>query len=603
MKTRRSWSRRLLAGGAATALTVAGLVASGGASQADPIAANTSTAIGVKPMMGFNNWARFTCATQTRLDGTSNGYSFQQFMQDQAKAMSDTGLVAAGYTNLTVDDCWMQRTSAGYLHGAATWSGSTTQPGFDWELTAYGNYLHGLGMQMGLYTTSGVNTCQGVPGGILGHEQVDANSLAYWGADSIKVDNCGTTFDNRQQVLTTFANALNTATANNPRKILLNESAPAGANPNSTQKYEAMDYVRGLGQMWRVSPDITLWHNPPTSAWNKPTTYYEGGILQNYTDTIALARYNSPGNSNDADMLLIGDNNQLTLAEQRSQFALWSAMGSPLMISTDVRKMAADPTTYAAQLAILKNSDIIAVDQDSLGAGGYLARREDSANNDTGVDVVVKPLAGGKRAVTVVNKGASTVNYTLDLGLVGFGNLSCSRTARNLWTHANSTVTGSIALSIGSHDNAMYTIDPGSCGGATPTGVIQPVQTAFQTNALCLDAYNGAAAGNKVALWDCHGGTNQQWRRLATGQIQSFQNAAYCVSGDGTGMRLAACNTSDTTQIWTYKRSGQLRLGTKCMDVFGGAVGDKNATVGVYTCGTYQGNQTWSAPFDNPPGA
>ncbi len=222
--------RRRLAGFAVVLV----LAASGPAvsrASADPVAANTSTPIGIAPMMGFNNWARFTCAAQARLDGTRSGYSFQQFMQDQAKAMKDTGLVAAGYKNLTVDDCWMQRTSAGYLHGAASWGGSS-QPGFDWELTDYSNYVHSQGMETGLYSTSGVNTCQGVPGGVLGHEQVDANSLAYWGIDSLKLDNCGTTSSNRQQIFTTMANALKTATANTSRKILFNESAPAGYGPD-----------------------------------------------------------------------------------------------------------------------------------------------------------------------------------------------------------------------------------------------------------------------------------------------------------------------------------------------------------------------------------
>ncbi|GAA2782590.1 ricin-type beta-trefoil lectin domain protein [Kitasatospora paracochleata] len=599
------WHRRLVGLTAATVLASAGLLAAGpGSAQADPVAANTPTPIGVKPLMGFNNWARFTCAAQARLDGTRDGYSFQQFMQDQAKAMSDTGLVAAGYTNLTVDDCWMQRTGAGYLHGAAAWGG-TSQPGFDWELTDYAAYLHGLGMQAGLYSTSGVNTCQGVPGGVMGHEQADANSLAYWGIDSIKLDNCGTDSTNRQGEFTTFANALNTATAGTGRKILFNESAPAGYGPASAEKYNTMDWVRTLGQMWRVSPDIAVWHPSTTSAWDWPHggDYYEGGVYQNFTDAVALARYNAPGNANDADMLLIGDNNQLTLPEQRSQFALWSAMGSPLMISTDVRKMAADPVTYAPQLGILKNADIIAVDQDALGAGGYLASRG-NASATAGIDVVVKPLAGGKRAVVVLNKNATATTYTLDLGRVGFSNLTCTRTARDLWSHTSTGVQGSITATIGAHDNAMYTIDPGSCGAAAPTGMIQSAQPGFQATPFCLDAYGGATTGAKVALYGCTGNSNQQWTRRADGLIASYQNAGLCVSGDSTGLRLAACATGDPKQVWTYHRDGRLtQAGGVCMDIFGGSLTDSAATVGTYACGSHQPNQTWSAPFDAPPAA
>ncbi|MFJ5228375.1 ricin-type beta-trefoil lectin domain protein [Kitasatospora sp. NPDC088391] len=594
------WHHRVL-GACTAAVVTAGLaVAAGAPAAADSTAANTSTPIGVKPMMGFNNWARFTCAAQARLDGTRDGYSFQQFMQDQAKAMKDTGLVAAGYTNLTVDDCWMQRTSAGYLHGAATWGGSS-QPGFDWELTGYADYVHGQGMEAGLYTTSGVNTCQGVPGGIMGHEQADANSLAYWGVDSIKVDNCGTTQSNRQGEFTTFANALRTATANTARKILFNESAPAGYGPTSAEKYNAQEWVRGLGQMWRVSPDIAVWHSATTSAWDWPHggDYYEGGVLQNFEDTVALARYNGPGNHNDADMLLIGDNNQLTPAEQRSQFALWSAMGSPLMLSTDVRKMAADPAAYATQLGILKNADIIAVDQDTT-AGGYLAAR-DGATTGAGTETVVKPLADGSRAVVVVNKNATATAVTIDLSRIGFGNTGCARPAKDLWNHTTSQVTGSITATVGAHDNVMYTIAPGSCGTALPTGQIQAAQPGFQGYAYCLDAYNGATAGTTVGLWDCHGGGNQQWQRQADGRINSLAAPGLCLSGESAGLKLRTCDGADPKQLWSYSLAGQLKANGLCADIAGGAVNDKAKPVAAYTCGTHQPNQTWSAPFATPP--
>ncbi|AUG75461.1 hypothetical protein CFP65_0498 [Kitasatospora sp. MMS16-BH015] len=596
------WQQRVTGVCTAAVLALAPAVTIGStAAVADPVAANTSTPVGVKPMMGFNDWARFTCAAQARLDGTTAGYSFQQFMEDQAKAMKDTGLVAAGYTNLTVDDCWMQRTSAGYLHGAATWGGSS-QPGFDWELTDYANYLHGLGMQAGVYSTSGVNTCQGVPGGVMGHEQVDANSLAYWGVDSLKLDNCGTTDANRRQEFTATANALNTATANSTRKILFNESAPAGYGPDSATKYDTQEWVRGLGQMWRVSPDIQVWHaNQPNSGWDwqHGGDYYEGGVLQNFEDTVALARYNGAGNHNDADMLLIGDNNQLSPAEQRSQFALWSAMGSPLMISTDVRKMAADPTAYAPQLSILKNADIIAVDQDTT-AGGYLATR-DGAGTTAGTETVVKPLADGSRAVVVVNKNATATNFTLDLSRLGFTDAGCAHTVKDLWSHASSQVTGSLTTAIGAHDNVMYTVAPGNCGAALPTGQIQAAQPGFQAYAYCLDAYNGATNGTTVGLWDCHSGSNQQWQRQADGRISSLAAPGLCISGESTGLKLRTCNGADAKQLWTYTLGGQLKAGGVCADIAGGSLNNKAKPVATYTCGSHQPNQTWSAPFATPP--
>ena len=57
-----------------------------------------------------------------------------------------------------------------------------------------------------------------------------------------------------------------------------------------------------------------------------------------------------------ADMLEVG-NDGLTIAEQRTHFALWAMAKSPLLIGSDVRSI------NASSLAILKNKDLIAVSQ------------------------------------------------------------------------------------------------------------------------------------------------------------------------------------------------------------------------------------------------
>ncbi len=44
----------------------------------DPGANNTNASGGTRPMMGFNDWARFQCTPQAKLDGTTGSYSFQQ---------------------------------------------------------------------------------------------------------------------------------------------------------------------------------------------------------------------------------------------------------------------------------------------------------------------------------------------------------------------------------------------------------------------------------------------------------------------------------------------------------------------------------------------
>jgi alpha-galactosidase len=148
----------------------------------------------------------------------------------------------------------------------------------------------------------------------------------------------------------------------------------------------------------------------------------------------------------------------------------------------------------------------------------------------------------------------------------------------------------------------MYTVDPGTCGNAIPTGQIQPPQSAFQAQALCLDAYAGAAVGNKVALYGCTGNSNQQWQRQPSGLVSSLQNSSLCISGDSTGLRLATCNSNDSKQKWTYNRQGQLsQSNNTCIDIAGSDFTNQNSVVATYACGSHQPNQTWSAPFDTPP--
>ena len=606
-------------------------------------AATPNTALAPVPPKGFNTWARATSQPQAPLDGSPQlSYSFQQYMQDNAKGLADAGLITAGYKTITVDDCWMYRNSSGYLHGALNWGGATDvrdatkQPGFDYELTAYGNYLHGLGAKFGIYETSGTHTCStatptspNLPNGSEYHEQADANSFVYWGVDELKYDNCGAqeplqTLDARMSgdLATAVTNAANAGTAT--PNVVFNISAPAAWGNGST-KFDAMNWVRGYGQLWRVGPDI--WNYDGSDPWNQPLSGYNFGAYQSFDNTLELSRYQGPGNWNDADMLLIGDNG-MTDAEERSQLALFSALAAPLVISTDARKfepayLTAHPTeaTHLRQsIATLGNSEVIAVDQDALGAGGYRVSGG-GANGDgtpaasSGIDVVVKPLADGGKAVVVLNKNSTATSYSLPLSLVGFGG-GCDYTVRDLWAHSTSTnTTGSVALTIGAHDNAMLKVT--GCG-FTPSGQITAARDNWGKASLCLDNYrSGTATNNPAIIWPCSGGANQQWRRNTDGTIQLLQatGSALCLTAQtsssvspvnnqtGVWLGVAACGSAPARQQWTYDRDGQLRLSgtSSCADVWGGTTTTNATPVDLYACGTHQTNQTWSAPFATPP--
>ncbi|MDH6109428.1 alpha-galactosidase [Kitasatospora sp. MAP12-15] len=619
-------------------------------------AATPNTPIAPLPPMGFNNWARAQCTPQAPLDNSNQlSYSFQQYMEDNAKGLSDAGLINAGYKTVTVDDCWMYRNSSGYLHGALNWGGATDvrdttqQPGFDYELSAYGSYLHSLGAKFGIYETSGTHTCStaaptapNLPNGSESYEQSDANSFVYWGVNELKYDNCGPqepipTLDARMSgdlnTAVTNANKAGTPTPN----VMFDISAPAGLG-NGPDKFASMDSVRGLGQLWRIGPDIWT-YGDGQDPWNQAIAPggYNIGAYQSFDNSVELSRYQGPGNWNDADMLLIGDNG-MTTAEERSQMALFSALAAPLVVSTDARKfepsyIAAHPAEAAhlnASVAILGNPEVIAVDQDPLGAGGYRvsgggANADGTPAATSGIDVVVKPLADGSRAVVVLNKGATSANYTLSLSSLGFSGAGCGYSVRDLWAHSTSSSTGSVPLTIGSHDNAMLKITPqNGCGTVTPRGQITVSRDDWSKASLCLDNYNsGTAAGNPVDVYPCSGGSNQQWQRNADGSVQLMQSGAanLCLtaqSGSTTGaingqsgqwVGVAPCGSAPGNQTWTYNRDGNLKLAgtTQCLDVYSGTTTTSGTPVDLYACGAapsaVQTNQTWAAPFSTPPAA
>jgi alpha-galactosidase len=127
---------------------------------------------------------------------------------------------------------------------------------------------------------------------------------------------------------------------------------------------------------------------------------------------------------NDPDMLEVG-NGGMTLNEYRSHMSLWSIAKSPLLIGCDVR------TISQESLELLTNSEVIAINQDSLGKQGTKLRID--LVNET--EVWGGPLADGSQAVLAFNRD-NNVSRTI---LVLFSDLGWKITSRvkvrDLWLH------------------------------------------------------------------------------------------------------------------------------------------------------------------------
>ena len=130
-----------------------------------------------------------------------------------------------------------------------------------------------------------------------------------------------------------------------------------------------------------------------------------------------MEAYGAPGCFNDMDMLVVGMNGAGNVAnggcsvnEYKTHFSLWAMMNSPLFIGADLSKLDAD------NLAILKNKDIIAINQDEDGRQPYKLTSWNLKNACT----LIRPLANGDYAIGAFNLGdddGDVVASMFDMGL------------------------------------------------------------------------------------------------------------------------------------------------------------------------------------------
>jgi len=133
----------------------------------------------------------------------------------------------------------------------------------------------------------------------------------------------------------------------------------------------------------------------------------------------------------------------------------------------------------------------------------------------------------------------------------------------------------------------------GGAGTGTGTGVLRGVGSNR-----CLDVPGlSTTNGTLLQIWDCNGGTNQQWNYLSNGELQVYGSQCLDVPGNataaGTRVDIAAC-TGGANQLWNLNSNGTVvgRGSGLCLDVTG--AGTANGTpVEIWTCNGGS-NQEWA---------
>lgn len=356
------------------------------------------------PPMGWNSWNKFGCNVSDKL------------IRGVADAMVASGMRDAGYQYVNIDDCWqVARTPQGVI--------VVDSLRFPNGMKALGDYVHSKGLKFGVYTDAGRRTCEGRPGSY-GYEAIDARTYASWGVDYVKIDWCNAEGLDARTQYTIFRDAL----AASGRKIVFS-ICEWGSN-------QPWDWAPAVGNLWRTTGDIA-------DRWSSVLTLVD--LSSQYWHLAG------PGRWNDPDMLEVG-NGGMTNTEYRAHFSLWAMMAAPLIAGNDVRAMMDSTRDATATREILLNKEVIAVDQDSLGRQGTIVQASPSE-----LQVWVKPLADGSRAVLLFNRASVPSTISANWGRVGLKTRRAR--VRDLWAHTESAaVENFYAVTVPSHGVVMLRV-------------------------------------------------------------------------------------------------------------------------------------------------
>ena len=441
----------LLLSSTAIAQTADSLAPTGRWSPAATTAART-------PPMGWSSWNAFrTEITEDKVIGA-------------AEALVKTGLADAGYRYVNVDDGWWlkRRQSDGRLQiRTAIFPSAATGGPNETSFRPFTDRIHALGLKAGIYTDVGNNACSqaydlhspNLPVGTTAEREVGLNGhvdqdirllFADWNFDYVKVDACGLADyapgkpiiaeQNYRAVEPLIVRGSPARTDDDAVRALYSEVAaamrrtdPAGENVLSICAWGQANvraWGKDVGNLWRTGEDIV-----PTWA----------SMLQSFDAAAGRPLYAQPGAWNDPDMLFIGagDFDDKHLTEARSHFSLWSIINAPLLIGYDLR------SAPKALLDIWGNRDVVAVNQDAGGHQGVIAY------NAADLQIVVKTLSDGNKAVVLLNRSGQPLKATLTAGHLKMAD-DGAVALRDLWSKKTSSFTGQTELTLQPRETRMF---------------------------------------------------------------------------------------------------------------------------------------------------
>jgi hypothetical protein len=465
------------------------------------------------PTMGWSSWNTF----YTNIS--------EDIIKQQARAMVSQGFSKVGYTYVNIDD--------GFFGGRNKQTGELLihPQRFPNGLKIVADYIHRLGLKAGIYSDAGANTCGNyyngdvlsVDVGMYNYDERDAEFyFNECGFDFIKVDFCGGDAPQNSYRLSLDEKERYTAIHN-----AMVKTGRTDLRLNVCRWNYPGTWVHDVATSWRISPDIN-------SSW--------GSIKDIIGQNLYLSAYCSEGHYNDMDMLEVG--RTLSVEEDKTHFGMWCIMSSPLLIGCNMQTIKPTPK------ALLKNEELIALNQDPLALQAYVVQHK----NDTYVLVKdILELHGLTRAVALYNPSDSEKNMSISFKDLELGG---EVKVRDLYEHTDlGTMTEELTATVPAHGTRIYkleaeeryerTLYEGECAYLSQYQEIR--NNASEETAIYES--NGSASGGMVAGWLGRKANNDlQWRNVYSKEGGEYTMQLTYVSGENRSLTVSVNGEDITTR-------------------------------------------------------
>lgn len=459
------------------------------------------------PFMGWLSW------------NSVQGNISQKIIEQAVELFQNKGLYECGWNHIMMDDLWQGTRKAD----------GTPQPNasrFPNGLKTVADYVHQNGMKFGLYTDAADRTCAGAFGSY-GYETIDAKTYAEWGVDVVKCDYCYAPDD--------------VETAKKRYKALADAFAAAG---NNTMLYICEWGVREPwkwgaevgGRCWRISQDVRdCWTGSGSGV----------GVVQSIEAMKNLSAYQGVNRFNDSDMLCTGlhatgkSSNDLcggtgagmTDDEYATQFALWCMWSSPMALSFDPSKN----TLTDADFKLLRNKELIALNQDRMGQQGDLISEADN------LVVFAKDCENGDVALSVTNMSSSEKQATFDFTAIPALDPTKTYTVRDVMENAEAgEATGTFTTDVRKHATRVFRLaEKKVVDGVASTVAAKDFSIVAGKNCVKINMPETAGLAKRILVSDFEG--------RVVGGLTTTADKAKVELAKGTYLVTVVCNAQATT--------------------------------------------------------